>query len=389
MFGVGFLFTLVRLWGSNYPKGLQDARSGEHDILDNFIHLILALLLSTQAVIDERIVDLYEHHMQQYLEGFRILYPTHSITPYHHLSLHFPRFMRLLGPWDSWGAGPYETYNGMSQKIPTNQTFGECFLSPQHQSLTSVIGDLEVTIMNTFSAASHLKGEVLPNLPSDLAEMRGIVQEHLSSSAFGGLARDTTAGHFNNQQWLPIPADPSDNGSHFPADLFQILKKGVSGTPPSRRLIPCHSMTKSGMVFSTGSKSARDSQICYRRPSGDFEFGRINSILVEGGDQIQPALRSPGRIFLLVEQYEPLHAEDATKDPFRSHPLVGDKGYNLVRILYDNFIDQISVIEAADVVGHIARCSLDEGVPFRYAKPAFVAAQLDRVSYRVRGFDLH
>lgn len=130
VFGVSFLITLVRVWGKDYPKEQASQRTGAHKILDNFVHLILALQLSTQAIIDERIVDLYEHHMQQYLEGFRILYPTHSITPYHHLSLHFPTFMRLLGPWDSWGAGPYETYNGMSQRIPTNQTFGERISCP-------------------------------------------------------------------------------------------------------------------------------------------------------------------------------------------------------------------------------------------------------------------
>lgn len=124
VFGVGFLITLIRVWGVDYPSVPQEARLPKHEVLDNYVHLLLALLLSTQATIDDRIIDLYEHHMQQYLEGFRILYPTHSITPYHHLSLHYPEFMRLIGPWDAWGAGPYETYNGMIQKIPTNSTFG-------------------------------------------------------------------------------------------------------------------------------------------------------------------------------------------------------------------------------------------------------------------------
>lgn len=234
--------------------------------------------------------------------------------------------------------------------------------------------------MNMFSAASHLKSQVLPNLPSDLAGLGDIVSDHLSSSAFGGLARDTSFGNYNNHHWQPIPADPSDDGTTFPHDLFEILKNTVPGTPPSHRLIPCLTMVKSGMKFSVGSRSAHDSQICYKGPTGTFEFGRINSIMVENADgQTGPAVRW-GRIFLIVEQYETLDPRDAANDPFRSHPLVGDTGYNLARILYDSFVDRPRVIEALNIVGHIARCSLEKGLPFHYRKPAFVAVQLDRVS---------
>lgn len=63
--------------------------------------------------------------MRFYLEGYKILHPTLSITPYHHMSLHLPEFLGLMGPWRSWGMGPYETMNGMAQKIPTNDRFGE------------------------------------------------------------------------------------------------------------------------------------------------------------------------------------------------------------------------------------------------------------------------
>lgn len=235
--------------------------------------------------------------------------------------------------------------------------------------------------MNMFSAASQLKSQVLPNLPPELAELGEVVSDHLSLSAFGGLARDTTSGHFNTPHWIPIPANPSDDGSDFPNDLFEVVKNAFPGTPPSRRLVPCLTMVKSGMKFSVGSKSARDSQICYKGPAGDFEFGRINTIIVESGNShTRPELRRWGRIFLLVEQYEHMDSADTNKDPFRSHPLVGDTGYNLARILYDNFADHLRVIEASAIVGHIARCSLEEGIPFRYRKAAFVAVQLDRVS---------
>lgn len=132
IFTVGFLVTLMRIWGANY--GSEGPRTGQEEVLDNFLHLVIAMRLGTQGAIRPWVIRLYDHHMRQYLEGFRLLYPTQSFLPYHHLSLHFSEFLQLLGPWEGHGAPPCETYNGMCQKINTNKTFG-ALISPCLQGL--------------------------------------------------------------------------------------------------------------------------------------------------------------------------------------------------------------------------------------------------------------
>lgn len=234
--------------------------------------------------------------------------------------------------------------------------------------------------MNMFSASSQLKGQVLTNLPADLEPLGDIIRDRLDSSESGGLARDAPSGHFNTSKWQPIPIRASDDGAEFPTEYLNILRRAYPQHPPAPRLIPCHALVKSGMDFSTGVQSAHDSQISYKRGE-TVEFGRINTILVEKiDDPVNPGALSFGRTFLLVERYEQLATDEGTKDPFGSHPLVGRNGYNLARILYDNFSDDVHVIQAADIIGHIARCSLHKGDPAVFAKPVFVAVQLDRVS---------
>lgn len=121
-FMVGFPVTLVRLWGADY---VDKPSKGQHEALDNFLHLALAISLSLQTEISPETIDLYKLHISTYLEGFKILYPTHSITPYHHISLHVPDFLKGIGPWMLSGSGPFEGYNEACQKIKTNSIFGE------------------------------------------------------------------------------------------------------------------------------------------------------------------------------------------------------------------------------------------------------------------------
>lgn len=239
--------------------------------------------------------------------------------------------------------------------------------------------------MNMFSASSQLKGQVLVNLPSDLEPLGDIIRDRLDTSESGGLGRDTPSGHVNTSKWKPFPIRASDDGAAFPTKYLGILRKAYPQHPPAPRLIPCDTVAKSGMDFSTGVTSAHNSQISYKRLGGIVEFGRINTILVENindpsNEPLKPKAVSFGRTFLVVERYEKLATSETEKDPFGSHPLVGRNGYNLARILYDNFEDQVDVIQAEDIIGHIARCSLHKGDPAIFTKPVFVAVQLDRVN---------
>ena len=53
------------------------------------------------------------------------LYPNSSVLPYHHMILHFSRFLRGFGPVQSWRCYPFERFNYMLQQIKTNKKFGK------------------------------------------------------------------------------------------------------------------------------------------------------------------------------------------------------------------------------------------------------------------------
>lgn len=111
--------TLIRLWGSR-PK---DSR--EHRMLVNFMHLVTAVKLATMRKTSPSRIAQYEDHMHQYLEGVLVLFPGTGITPYQHMALHFGEQLRRFGPTHSWRCFPFERYNYLLQKIPTNNKFGQ------------------------------------------------------------------------------------------------------------------------------------------------------------------------------------------------------------------------------------------------------------------------
>ena len=110
--------TLTRLWGGN-----KDSR--EHQMLENFMHLVIAVKLASMRSLTPSRIELFEQHMFQYLTTLLELYPGTTITPYQHLSLHFGDMLRRFGPTHGWRCFPFERYNYLLQQIPTNMKFGE------------------------------------------------------------------------------------------------------------------------------------------------------------------------------------------------------------------------------------------------------------------------
>lgn len=115
---VNLPITLIRLWGSK-PK---DSR--EHKMLINFMHLVTAVKLGTMRKVTGTSIAAYELHMHKYLTGVLKLYPHTEISPYQHLALHFGTMLQRFGPTHTWRCFPFERYNYLLQKIPTNSKFG-------------------------------------------------------------------------------------------------------------------------------------------------------------------------------------------------------------------------------------------------------------------------
>ena len=115
---INLVVTLVRLW-------TEDGRQRYRDMLDNFMDLVTAINLAHMRVLTPRTIKLYEEVMLKYLRGLRRLYPSVSLTPSQHLSLHLGQVMRRFGPVHAWRCFPFERYNGLLQNIPTNCKFGK------------------------------------------------------------------------------------------------------------------------------------------------------------------------------------------------------------------------------------------------------------------------
>jgi hypothetical protein len=115
---LNLVITLTRLWGDK-PEG-----SRWRQMLDNFLHLVAAIKLASMRRMTQRRIKQYHHHMYQYLSRLVDLYPGTSITPTQHLALHFDTFLSRFGPTHAWRCFPFERYNYVLQRIPTNMKPG-------------------------------------------------------------------------------------------------------------------------------------------------------------------------------------------------------------------------------------------------------------------------
>lgn len=119
---IHYPITLIRLWGADQPATKQNSRYLQ--VLDNFMHLILATSLSARRSTTPYLRERILWHTEHYLSGLRTLFPGVKIQPNDHLALHFPSFLELFGPPHGWWAFPTERFIGVLQRLGTNSRFG-------------------------------------------------------------------------------------------------------------------------------------------------------------------------------------------------------------------------------------------------------------------------
>lgn len=115
---ISLVITLVRVWSS------LTALTGDGKVLENFIHLVTAVDLATRHSMDPDRARLFDHHMAEYLRTLRELF-RHNLVPNHHLSLHLTACLLLFGPVRGWWGFPFERYNGIIQRLNTNNHIGK------------------------------------------------------------------------------------------------------------------------------------------------------------------------------------------------------------------------------------------------------------------------
>jgi hypothetical protein len=108
--------TLIRLWGLDCGR--------KKSMLDNFLTLVLAVLLATSRVVTQELITHYHHSMVTYLAGLKKLYPEASIKPNHHMALHISDFMTNFGPTHPIQTFGFERLNYLNQLTHTNLKFG-------------------------------------------------------------------------------------------------------------------------------------------------------------------------------------------------------------------------------------------------------------------------
>ncbi len=119
---VHMVITLVRLWG--HTKATDE----EQRVLQNFIHLVVAIDLASRRSMSADRAALYDHHMYAYMKGLREIFD-HKLVPNHHLALHLSVCLELFGPVHGWWSYPFERYNGLLQHLNTNHKPRE-YVSP-------------------------------------------------------------------------------------------------------------------------------------------------------------------------------------------------------------------------------------------------------------------
>lgn len=109
--------TLCRVWGG------PNASDGERLLLENFMHLVIAVDLATRRSMHPDRARTFDHHMLEYLRTLRQLFE-HQLVPNHHLSLHLATCLLLFGPVHGWWAYPFERFNGILGRLNTNNQIG-------------------------------------------------------------------------------------------------------------------------------------------------------------------------------------------------------------------------------------------------------------------------
>ena len=110
---IHMVITLVCIWGT------ARATDAERMVLENFVHLIVAVDAATRRSMSPSRVALFDENMEAYVKGLRSIY-NHTLVPNHHLSLHLKDCLLLFGPVRGWWSYPFERYNGLLQRLNTN-----------------------------------------------------------------------------------------------------------------------------------------------------------------------------------------------------------------------------------------------------------------------------
>ncbi|KAG8902757.1 hypothetical protein FRB99_004148 [Tulasnella sp. 403] len=334
--------TLVRLWG------LQAEDSRFFRILDNFIHLIIAIYLSVARETSPEHRQKFISHMILYLEEFRNLFPQESSTPNQHLSLHLPDLFCDFGPVHPWWTMPFERFNGLLQRITTNFRFSH----------------IETTMMKRFCQAANLRGLIADRaLPDPLTQIYPSI-DPLIKGMYRGTLDVQPDDNYCGTEWIAsvMPKAKTSDSPSFSGLELQLIRSHL-GEEVALNAIELSSAFARGFVYRAAGPDSRlqdfrDSSITFKDASGQLSTGRIRKLISS------KALSSSGSmdgIYAIVQRFKPLNHSDALYDPYRKWPDLP------CMMVYDRLEDQYELVPQADISGHVGIC------PYEDARGSFSA----------------
>ncbi|KAJ7662286.1 hypothetical protein B0H17DRAFT_888606, partial [Mycena rosella] len=116
VFTIHLPITLIWLW--------HDETGRKQDLLSNMVHGVIALLAADYRNTDRNIADIYNYHIQEYMEGVADLFKEDDIMLSQHSAFCINQTLHEFGPQHAFGAQSYERYIHLLQCQNTNMKFG-------------------------------------------------------------------------------------------------------------------------------------------------------------------------------------------------------------------------------------------------------------------------
>ncbi|KAG9087538.1 hypothetical protein FRC06_002494, partial [Ceratobasidium sp. 370] len=213
--------------------------------------------------------------------------------------------------------------------------------------------ELEQTLHRELIMAANLKTMTERWNFSKLLQPYGEIIGKFLRNRYAGSELPSSLGWYSKHNGTPLNVDLDT----YAALCSWAESRGV--TPFTRQLHICDQLRRGNVVYQSFKNSRGNSCISFR-PSGTTAPvpGRIEAILEElegsAGYSNQP------RIIILARTFSSLTEEDAAKDPYLNHPIVGLSRFRIMKLCYDTVDAKVHIIEPDDIVSHVAVCGFSD-----------------------------
>lgn len=327
-------------------------------MLTNFMHLVTAVKLGTARRVTRDSISAYELHMHRYLTGILELYPNTEISPYQHLALHFGPMLKRFGPSHTWRCFPFERYNYLLQKIPTNSRFGKIPTPKPIKQLNNnlTLGDLEKTMFNRFCMGQNLRSlfctqQIPPEIHSIIPEYDRTFHADIRGTFLtDDLAFDDTFQKLDEEiTWAPT------DQLRLPKAVYKLLQQwcanhdgsdNIGFIPPSAFLR--RKVVRLGQTFQTSSISHGDSKIIYKTEASHTGWAAGDIQEIFSHTRVDSKDKKHTSTFFVVDEYAALSAEHGHHDHYSTYQFIG------CRLFYRHDLTKRVLVPIDDVSSHFA-----------------------------------